>query len=102
MSGVPESGPLWAAEGRFCMQFRVAGGGERVKFRTAVSCGRAVVQQMAIITPELIRGPLVLFDDFRNELRTTDFLDRNIVDTPGWTVAAFIFLTRPLTFINQL
>ena len=32
---------------------------------------------------------LVLFDDFRNELRTIDFLDCNIVDTPGWTAAAF-------------
>ena len=32
---------------------------------------------------------LVLFGDFRNELRTTDFLDCNIVDTPSWTAAAF-------------
>ena len=32
---------------------------------------------------------LVLFDDFRNELRTIDFLDCNIVDAPGWTTAAF-------------
>ena len=34
-------------------------------------------------------GSLVLFSNFRNEIRTIDFLDCNIVDAPSWTEAAF-------------
>ena len=45
--------------------------------------------KVSIAAEVAVSTSLVLFDDFRNELRTTDFLDCNIVDAPGWTAAAF-------------
>ena len=68
------------------------GEGGRARFRTAAyGCDSDIPQTTAKVTvvEVVVSTSLVFIHDFRDKLRTIDFLDCNIVDAPSWTAAAF-------------